>query len=49
MNLQVNAMKWNKVINNDQEYEAALKKLSLIFDADPESPEGKEAEHFLLT
>ncbi|MDR7130267.1 HTH-type transcriptional regulator/antitoxin HigA [Algoriphagus sp. 4150] len=40
-------MKWNNVLNNDQEYEAALKKLSPIFDADPESPEGKEAEQLV--
>ncbi|WP_111317419.1 transcriptional regulator [Algoriphagus chordae] len=40
-------MKWNKVINNDQEYEASLKKLSPIFDADHESPKGKEAEHLV--
>jgi len=39
-------MNWKK-ITNDQEYEAALKKLSPIFDADPESPEGKEAEHLV--
>lgn len=36
-----------ETITNDQEYEAALKKLSPIFDADPESPEGKEAEHLV--
>lgn len=39
-------MKW-KTITNDQEYEAALKSLSPIFDADPESPEGIEAEQLV--
>ncbi len=39
-------MNWKK-ITDDQEYEAALKKLSPIFDANPESPEGKEAEHLV--
>ncbi|GGZ17091.1 hypothetical protein GCM10007049_06850 [Echinicola pacifica] len=34
-------------ITNDHEYEAALKKLSPIFDADPESTEGKEAGHLV--
>lgn len=36
-----------ETIANDQEYEAALKRLTRIFDANPESPEGKEAEHLV--
>ncbi|MEB2784218.1 transcriptional regulator [Algoriphagus persicinus] len=39
-------MKW-KTITNDQEYEAALRRLSPIYDADPESPEGNEAEQLV--
>ncbi|MFD2033401.1 type II toxin-antitoxin system HigA family antitoxin [Belliella marina] len=37
-------MKWNKIITTEQEYENALKRLSSIFDANPDSPEGMEAE-----
>lgn len=37
-------MKWNKPITTDQEYQKALKRLSSIFDAKPDSPEGLEAE-----
>lgn len=37
-------MKWDKIITTKQEYENALKRLSLIFDANPDSPEGMEAE-----
>jgi HTH-type transcriptional regulator / antitoxin HigA len=37
-------MHWNKPINNSQEYKKALKRLSSIFDTNPDSPEGMEAE-----
>lgn len=37
-------MKWDKIITTEQEYENALKRLSTIFDANPDSPEGMEAE-----
>ena len=37
-------MKWEKIITTEQEYEKALKRLSTIFDANPDSPEGMEAE-----
>lgn len=37
-------MYWNKPITTEQEYEKALKRLFTIFDANPDSPEGKEAE-----
>jgi HTH-type transcriptional regulator/antitoxin HigA len=37
-------MKWNKPITTAQEYEKALKRLSSIFDTNPDSPEGMEAE-----
>lgn len=37
-------MKWNKIITTEQEYEKALIRLSSIFDAKPDSPEGLEAE-----
>lgn len=37
-------MKWDKIITTEQEYEKALKRLSSIFDANPDSPEGMEAE-----
>lgn len=37
-------MKWDKVITTKQEYEKALNRLSVIFDAKPDSPEGMEAE-----
>ncbi|WP_373493507.1 type II toxin-antitoxin system HigA family antitoxin [Aquiflexum sp.] len=37
-------MKWDKIITTEQEYEKALKRLSIVFDANPDSPEGMEAE-----
>ncbi|MCH7415248.1 transcriptional regulator [Belliella sp. R4-6] len=37
-------MKWDKIITTEQEYENALKRLSSIFDTNPDSPEGMEAE-----
>ncbi|EOZ95472.1 helix-turn-helix motif protein [Indibacter alkaliphilus LW1] len=37
-------MKWDKIITTTQEYEKALKRLSSIFDVNPDSPEGMEAE-----
>lgn len=37
-------MKWNKPITKAQEYDKALKRLSSIFDTNPDSPEGMEAE-----
>lgn len=37
-------MKWNKIITTEQEYEDALASLAIIFDADPDSAEGMEAE-----
>lgn len=37
-------MKWDKIITTEQEYEKALKRLSTVFDANPDSPEGMEAE-----
>lgn len=37
-------MKWNKIITTDQEYEKALARLTNIFEANPDSPEGMEAE-----
>ncbi|WP_215224386.1 helix-turn-helix domain-containing protein [Echinicola shivajiensis] len=37
-------MKWNKVITKEKEYKDALSRLSRLFDADPDSPEGMEAE-----
>ncbi|WP_339708078.1 transcriptional regulator [Algoriphagus aquimarinus] len=37
-------MKWNKVITTKQEYEKSTVRLSKIFEADPDSPEGMEAE-----
>ncbi len=36
-----------ETIINDQEYEAALKRLSPIFDANPESLEGRETEQLV--
>ncbi|REG94566.1 hypothetical protein [Algoriphagus antarcticus] len=36
-----------KKITNDQEYETAMKWLNPIFNADPESPEGIEAEQLV--
>ncbi len=37
-------MTWNKLISSEKEYEAALKRLSEIFDAYPDSSKGMEAE-----
>lgn len=37
-------MKWNKIIKTEQEYEKAMSRITKIFDADPETPEGMEAE-----
>ncbi len=37
-------MNWNKVITTEQEYEKSLARLSKIFEADPDSPKGMEAE-----
>ncbi|EPR68127.1 helix-turn-helix domain-containing protein [Cyclobacterium qasimii] len=37
-------MKWDKTITTEQEYEIALARLSTIFDSDPDSAEGMEAE-----
>lgn len=37
-------MKWEKTITTEKEYEESLARLSKIFEADPDSPEGMEAE-----
>jgi HTH-type transcriptional regulator/antitoxin HigA len=37
-------MKWDKIITTEQEYEKALNRLSAIFESNPDSPEGMEAE-----
>src|SRR5690554_7063483 len=37
-------MKWNKIITTEQEYEKALARLTIIFEADADSGEGMEAE-----
>src|SRR5690606_12952780 len=37
-------MKWNKIITTEQEYEKALARLAIIFEANPDSAEGMEAE-----
>jgi len=37
-------MKWEKTITTEQEYEKSLARLSKIFEADPDSAEGMEAE-----
>ncbi len=37
-------MKWEKTITTEQEYEKALARLSKIFEANPDSAEGLEAE-----
>jgi HTH-type transcriptional regulator/antitoxin HigA len=37
-------MSWDKCITTEQEYEKALKRLSAIFESNPDSPEGMEAE-----
>ncbi|HLW31453.1 MAG TPA: hypothetical protein VKX40_04255 [Aequorivita sp.] len=37
-------MKWDKIITTEQEYEKALARLAIIFEADPDRAEGMEAE-----
>lgn len=37
-------MKWEKIITTDQEYEKALARLTKIFEANPDTAEGMEAE-----
>ena len=37
-----------KIINSEEEYESALERLNEIFDADPFSKEGEEAEVLVL-
>ncbi len=37
-------MKWEKTITTEQVYEKSLARLSKIFDANPDSTEGMEAE-----
>ncbi len=37
-------MKWDKTITTEQEYKESLARLSKIFEADPDSTEGMEAE-----
>ncbi|HSI76704.1 MAG TPA: hypothetical protein VK957_12450 [Lunatimonas sp.] len=37
-------MKWDKVITTEQEYKQALKRLSEVFDAPADGPDGLEAE-----
>jgi HTH-type transcriptional regulator/antitoxin HigA len=37
-------MRWNKIITTEQEYENSLARLAVIFEADPDSAEGMEAE-----
>lgn len=37
-------MKWDKIITTIQEYEKALARLTIIFEADLDSAEGMEAE-----
>jgi HTH-type transcriptional regulator/antitoxin HigA len=37
-------MKWDKIITTEKEYEAALNRLTKVFDAHQDSPEGMEAE-----
>ena len=34
----------HKIIKTEEEYEAAMERLEQIFDADPNSKEGQEAE-----
>src|SRR5690606_34449503 len=36
-------MKWDKIITTEQEYEKALARLAILFEADPDSAEGMEA------
>lgn len=37
-------MKWEKTITTEKEYEKSLARLTKIFEADPDSAEGSEAE-----
>lgn len=37
-------MKWDKVIKTEEEYERAMARITKIFDAAPDTPEGMEAE-----
>jgi len=37
-------MKWDKIITTELEYEKALARLAIIFEADQDSAEGMEAE-----
>ena len=37
-------MKWEKIITTEKEYEESLARLTQIFEADPDSAEGMEAE-----
>ncbi|WP_225444037.1 hypothetical protein [Echinicola arenosa] len=41
-------MMWEKIITTEQEYKESLARLSQIFESDPDSAEGMEAE-FLVT
>lgn len=41
---QIGIMKWEKTITTEKEYEESLARLSKIFEANPDSPEGMEAE-----
>ena len=41
-------MKWNKIVITEQEYEKALARLAIIFEADPDSAEGMEAELLVI-
>ncbi len=38
----------HKIIKTEQEYEIALERLNEIFDSDPKTPEGEEAELLAL-
>ena len=37
-------MKWDKIITTEKEYQDALARLAKVFETDPDSPEGMEAE-----
>src|SRR5690554_2670458 len=37
-------MKWHKIVTTEQEYEKALSRFAIIFEADPNSAEGMEAK-----
>ena len=41
-------MKWDKIVITEQEYEKALARLAIIFEADPDSAEGMEAELLVI-